>query len=105
LSVILLHPILLLFLVVSSFFLLFFFIVIRISPTSTLFPYTTLFRSVALKKAYHTSLYCRRLKGRPTCSRSMQAVRFQPGIMRTVNWIQAIQSLKLHGTSSITDWG
>ena len=39
-----------------------------------------------------------------TCSRSMQAVRFQPGIMRTVNWIQAIQSLKLHGTSSITDW-
>src|ERR1051326_6917154 len=41
-----------------------FFLMIRRPPRSTLFPYTTLFRSVTLKVPYPTGFYAKGLDGR-----------------------------------------
>src|SRR5437868_11447999 len=52
----------------------FFFLMIRRPPRSTLFPYTTLFRSVSARRREHASHACRRraraLERRPRFERS-----------------------------------
>src|SRR6266436_7544387 len=52
---------------ISSYFFVFFFLMIRRPPRSTLFPYTTLFRSRAAAPARRASRNCR---GRARCPRS-----------------------------------
>src|SRR5258708_35530061 len=42
---------------VASFFLFFFFLMIRRPPRSTLFPYTTLFRSLPCRKAWSDRIH------------------------------------------------
>src|SRR5437899_11871908 len=55
------------------FFFFFFFLIIRPPPRSTLFPYTTLFRSIFLWPPKLVRLSCRRTPGMPRAHRNLRS--------------------------------
>src|SRR5437016_14077716 len=66
-------------------FILFFFLMIRLPPTSTLFPYTTLFRSPGIYDRFHSQFWVPMTLN--------QSIRDQRAVLRSEEHTSELQSL------------